>query len=133
MSEAVVRSYFEACTSGSAADIAHHFTDDAAIFDTNHPPVVGAVTIGDFWTKIRSKWVGARWIVDTYVGDSLVGAIEWTMTGTDGDRPFAVRGSEHYQFVEGRIHRIRQYWTFDASAPGSELVDYDYSSDDRFA
>ena len=133
MSEAVVRSYFAACTSGSPDDVAAHFTDDAVIYDTNHTPVVGATTIGGFWTKIRSKWVGAEWLVDTYVGDDSAGAIEWTMRGTDGERPFAVRGSEHYEFVDGRIDQIRQYWTFDPSAPGSELIGYDYGADTRFS
>jgi ketosteroid isomerase-like protein len=133
MSEALVRRYFSACTSGTADEVASHFTDDAVIYDTNHPPVIGAAAIGRFWTRIRSKWRGAEWRVDTYVGDDRSGAIEWTMRGTDGDRPFAVRGSEHYAFVDGRIHRIRQYWTFDAAAPGSELIGYDYGADHRFA
>lgn len=132
MSEAVVRSYFSACTSGSPDDISRHFTAEAVIYDTNHAPVIGSATVGEFWSRIRAKWVGAVWSVDTYVGDDRAGAIEWTMTGTDGDRPFAVRGSEHYEFQNGRIDQIRQYWTFDASAPGSELVGYDYDADARF-
>ena len=133
MSEAVVRSYFAACTSGSPSDVSDHFTNDAVIYDTNHTPVVGAAAIGGFWTKIRSKWVGAEWLVDTYVGDDSTGAIEWTMRGTDGERPFAVRGSEHYEFSDGRIDQIRQYWTFDPAAPGSELIGYDYGADTRFS
>ncbi len=80
----------------------------------------------------EEQWVGAKWTVDTYVGDDRAGAIEWTMTGTDNQRPFAVRGSEHYEFRDGRIDQIRQYWTFDVSAPGSELIGYDYGADDRF-
>ncbi|MCP5030075.1 MAG: nuclear transport factor 2 family protein [Actinomycetia bacterium] len=133
MSEAVVRSYFAACSSGSPEEIRRHFTDGAVIYDTNHAPVVGSATIGDFWARIRAKWVRAVWTVDTYVGDNRIGAIEWTMTGTHDDRPFAVRGSEHYEFVDGRIDQIRQYWTFDPGAPGSELVGYDYGADHRFA
>lgn len=133
MSEDIVRRYFEACTSGSAADIAACFADDAVVFDINHPPVEGAETIGSFWEKIREKWVGAEWLVDTYVGDDRAGAIEWTMRGRDGDRRFMIRGSEHYEFDDGRIRQIRQYWTFDPAAPGSALHGYPYESDGRFA
>jgi iron complex transport system ATP-binding protein len=127
----IVRSYFAACTHGSAEEIAAHFTRDAVIYDTNHPPVVSAAAIGAFWERIRAKWSGAAWYVDAVVEDRHRVAIEWTMTGTTEAGPFAVRGSEHYQLADDRISEIRQYWTFDPARPGSELVGYPYDS--RFA
>ena len=129
----VVISYFAACTNGSAEEIAAHFTPDAVIYDTNHPPVRSAAAIGAFWNRIRAKWRGAAWHVDTLVQDAGSVAIEWTMTGAAPGGPFAVRGSEHYEFSGSRIAQIRQYWTFDPAAPGSALVGYDYGNDDRFA
>jgi ketosteroid isomerase-like protein len=129
----VVVSYFAACTRGSATEIAAHFTADAVIYDTNHAPVRTAAAIGDFWDRIRAQWRGATWHVDTVVEDSASVAIEWTMTGVGDGGPFAARGSEHYEFSGTSIAQIRQYWTFDAEAPASALVGYDYGGDDRFA
>jgi iron complex transport system ATP-binding protein len=129
----VVRSYFAACTGGSPAEIAAHFTPDAVVYDTNHAPVVSAEAIGVFWERIRAKWSGAVWHVDTVVEDGPRVAIEWTMTGTTERGPFAVRGSEHYEVAGDRISQIRQYWTFEPARPGSQLVGYPYDEDPRFA
>jgi ketosteroid isomerase-like protein len=128
-----IRSYFAACTAGSSADVAEHFTDDAVIYDTNHRPVSGGDAIGAFWEQIRSKWSGAVWIVDAVVEEGPAAAIEWTMTGDHDGRPFAVRGSEHYSFVDDRIAEIRQYWTFDPEQPRSGLVDYPYGAESRIS
>jgi len=124
-----IRAYFDSCTRGSVADIAGHFTDGAVIYDTNHRPVRSAAGIGMFWSKVRERWQGATWTVDTVVSEGDAAAIEWTMSGLDGDRPFAVRGSEHYRLVDGFIDEIRQYWTFDPDHPGSELVEFPYPDD----
>jgi hypothetical protein len=94
---------------------------------------VSAEAIGAFWERIRAKWSGAAWHVDTVVEDGSRVAIEWTMTGTTEGGPFAVRGSEHYELAGDRISRIRQYWTFDPARPGSQLVGYPYDGDPRFA
>lgn len=135
MSEVAARiaAYFEACNSGEAARIAEHFTEDAAIYDTNHGPVLGREAIGRFWASIAERWRPARWYIDTLVEGIDAAAIEWTMTGRHRDTPFTVRGSEHYEFAGGLIAVIRQYWTFDADSPGSELCGYPYDTDPRFA
>lgn len=143
--EARITGYFDACTSGNAAAVAGHFTDDAVVYDTNHAPVRGAATIGRFWSRIASKWQGASWHCERLVTDGDTAAIEWKMSGTTSASrggagsavPFAVRGSEHYDFGprdeggERLIAEIRQYWTFDAEHPSSELVDYPYGEPDR--
>lgn len=123
-----IAAYFDACTHGDAAAIAAHFTADAVIFDTNVPPVRGRDAIGRFWVRVRDKWGGAAWQVDAVVAEGDRAAIEWTMTGrvVATDAPFAVRGAEWYRFEDGLIAEIRQYWTFDPAAPGSELVGYPY-------
>ncbi len=140
--EARITGYFDACTSGDAAAVARHFTHNAVVYDTNHAPVRGAATIGRFWSRIASKWQGASWHCERLVTDGDTAAIEWKMSGTsaanpDSDVPFAVRGSEHYDFGppddsgERLIAEIRQYWTFDVEHPSSELVEYPYGEPDR--
>ena len=127
-----IESYFTACSQGSASDIAAQFTPDAVIYDTNHRPLESAVGIGEFWEKIRGQWLNARWYVDTCLSEGDAAAIEWTMTGVHKGQAFAVRGSEHYRFVDGRIAEIRQYWTFDRDNPGSALVDFPYPDRPEF-
>lgn len=142
--EARITGYFDACTSGDAEAVARHFTDDAVVYDTNHAPVRGAATIGRFWARIASKWQGASWHCERLVTDGGTAAIEWMMRGTMAAHrsaepavPFAVRGSEHYDFGppsdsgERLIAEIRQYWTFDLEHPSSELVDYPYGETGR--
>ncbi len=131
-----IRAYFDACSRGDAGEIAAHFTADAVIYDTNISPVGGRVAIGEMWSKVRARWQGAVWTVDSVVAEGDAAAIEWTMTGTDPatSRPFVFRGSEHYRFspadaVEaGLIEEIRQYWTFDATRLDTGLVGFDYRS-----
>lgn len=129
----LVRSYFTSCSEGAAADIARHFCDDAVVYDLNLEPVQGAASIGEFYVQVRAKWGGARWVLDTYLGDELHSAGEWSMHGHVDDSPFVVRGSEHYEFRDGRISQIRQYWKFDRNRPGVELRGYPYPEDHRFS
>lgn len=145
---ACIEGYFSACTSGDADAVARHFIDDAVVYDTNHAPVRGAEVIGRFWSRIAAKWQGASWHCERLVTDGETAAIEWIMSGTtaaprrgtssaEAGEPFAVRGSEHYDFgIDGvnggrLIAEIRQYWTFDLDHPSSELVDYPYGEPGR--
>lgn len=133
-----ITAYFEACSTGSEAEIAAHFTPDAVIFDTNIRPTRDAEAIGATWVKVRERWLGAVWTVDSFVGDAAGAAIEWSMTGTEpeAERPFVFRGSEHYRFSDtptsdaptskNLIAEIRQYWTFDPLALDTGLLGYDY-------
>lgn len=121
-----IRAYFIACTSGSAADVASHFTEAATIFDTNVAPVHGREAIGRFWVRVREKWGGASWHVDSLIVAGDAAAIEWHMRGRAGGDEFVVRGSEHYQFTAGLIAEIRQYWTYNPQSPGSALLGYRY-------
>lgn len=140
-----IEAYFLACSEGSAEEIANHFTDDAVIYDTNIRPMETSEVIGRSWVKVRERWQGARWTVDTVVSGVAAGsgvaassgnrvaAIEWSMTGTDPDRnqSFAFRGSEHYRFADadrdnGLIAEIRQYWTFDPDKLDTALQGYPY-------
>lgn len=131
-SHELVLGYFAACTRGDSAGIAASFCDDAVVYDTNHRPVQGAAEIGRFYAQVREQRGGASWHVDTFLGDEQHAASEWTMLDPSGDEPVAVRGSEHYDFRDGRISQIRQYWRYDPSRPGAGLRDYPYARDARF-
>ncbi|MGB1884839.1 MAG: nuclear transport factor 2 family protein [Gammaproteobacteria bacterium] len=128
-----IESYFNACSAGTAAEIASQFTSDAVIYDTNHRPLKTAAEIGSVWEKVRNQWQNARWYVDSCLSVGDAAAIEWTMTGVhESAGAFTVRGSEHYRFEDGLIAEIRQYWTFDRDKPGSALVDFPYAERDNF-
>lgn len=122
--------YFRACSYGSADDIAAHFTDDAVVYDTNIAPVRGKAAIGPMWVKVRERWGGATWALDSIVAtaDGTAAAIEWHMTGTDprSGRAFVFRGSDHYRLRGGLIEEIRQYWTFDPDRLDTGLVGFDH-------
>jgi ketosteroid isomerase-like protein len=129
----LIRRYFEACSTGSAAVIAGCFTPDAVVYDTNLAPVVGADAAGRFWVAVRERWGGARWQVDRVVAEGDHAACEWTMTGraaADG-RSFAFRGSDHYHFTGDLIAEVRQYWTFDPDRLDTGLVGFAYPSGGR--
>ena len=123
-----ITAYFDACTHGTAADIAAHFTVDAVVYDTNLEPFRGAEAIGAGWVRIRDHWQGARWTVDSVVSEGDAAAIEWSMAGTDprDGEPFVFRGSEHYRFDGDLIAEIRQYWTFDPDTLDTGLRNYPY-------
>lgn len=131
--QSFVENYFAACTSGDASAVTSHFCEDAVIYDTNHKPVRGATEIGEFYARVRKQWAGAVWEVNTYVGDTDVAAIEWSMHGQKDGQPFTVRGSEHYKFRDGLIEEIRQYWTFNRENPNVGLRGFPYQTQDQFA
>lgn len=131
-SRQLVLDYFAACSGGDAAAITAAFCKDAVVYDTNHRPVSGAVEIGRFYAKICQDRRGASWHVDTFLGDDEHAATEWTMLDPREGDPVAVRGSEHYEFRDGRISQIRQYWRFDPNRPEAGLRGYPYGEDARF-
>jgi ketosteroid isomerase-like protein len=128
----LVHRYFDRCTNGTPEELAELFTEDAVVYDRNVRPVRGADEIETWWSRIRQRWQGARWSVDTSVEEGDAVAVEWTMKGRTDGTPFTVRGSDHYAFRGDRISEVRQYWTFDPRDPGSELIGFPYADDPRF-
>ncbi len=117
-----ILAYFDSCNTGTAEEIAAHFTEQAVIYDTNHAPVRTAAGIGRFWDKIRTQWQGAVWQVDSVVAEGDAAAIEWNMSGLTDRGRFVFRGSEHYAFDGDLIAEIRQYWHFDPDSLDTGLV-----------
>jgi limonene-1,2-epoxide hydrolase len=121
-----MHAYFAACSGASADEVAAFFTPDAVVYDTNIAPVRGAANIGALWTKIRDRWGGALWTIDSALADGDHAVCEWTMTGTHKRTAFAFHGSDHYRFDGDRIAEIRQYWVFPTDpAKGSDLIGYE--------
>ena len=118
--------YFDSCNSGTAEEIAAHFTPDAVVYDANARPARGVAVIGPMWVTVRERWGGARWTVVSAVAEEARAAVEWTMTGTDPatGRQFTFRGSDHYEFADGLISEIRQWWTFDGDRLDTGLIDH---------
>ena len=126
--ETLITQYFLACGYGTAADIASHFEKDAVIYDTNHPPIRGAGSIGEFWLNVRERYGEATWHVDSIIESEDSAAIEWTMRGNLGNKQLVYRGSEHYRVKNGLIIEIRQYWNWKRNELTSGLVDYLYDN-----
>ena len=126
--ETLITQYFLACGYGTAADIASHFEKDAVIYDTNHPPIRGAGSIGKFWLNVRERYGEATWHVDSIIESEDSAAIEWTMRGNLGNKQLVYRGSEHYRVKNGLIIEIRQYWNWKRNELTSGLVDYLYDN-----
>lgn len=123
----LVRRYNAACSTAGVDEVMAFFTDDAVIYDLNHPPVVGRRQIGWFWDRIREKWGGAVWETDSVVADGSVAAAEWTMRGVADGEPFTFRGVDVFHAdPDGRFTEIRQYWRFDPTAMTSGLVGFPY-------
>lgn len=123
----IVRSYNEACSSGSLADVTAFFTDDAVIYDLNHAPVVGREAIGRFWGHVRGKWGGAHWSTDSVIAQGQRAAAEWTMSGVAGGLAFTFRGVDIFHVNDdGLLCEVRQYWRFDPTDLTSGLVGFDY-------
>lgn len=108
----LVQHYFEVCNTGTTAEIAATFADDATIYDVNVAPVRGAAAIGDSWVAIREKWNGAHWQITTIAGDADRVLVEWTMTGSADGNEFTWAGIDAIEMEHGRITEIRQYWHF---------------------
>ena len=126
--ETLITQYFLACGYGTAADIASHFEKDAVIYDTNHPPIRGAGSIGEFWLNVRERYGEATWHVDSIIESEDSAAIEWTMKGNLDNNQLVYRGSEHYRVKNGLIVEIRQYWNWKRNELTSGLVDYLYDN-----
>ena len=126
--EPLITRYFLAGGYGTAADIASHFEKNAVIYDTNHPPIRGAGSIGEFWLNVRERYGEATWHVDSIIESEDSAAIEWTMKGTLDNKQLVYRGSEHYRVRNGLIIEIRQYWNWKRNELTSGLMDYLYDN-----
>jgi ketosteroid isomerase-like protein len=123
-----VRSYYEALNSGHPDRVAEHFTDDAVHFYTRLGPHEGARTIGDH-TQLAVERLGARWIIEDAIEDGERVVIEWTMTWRDpgSGEPRLDRGTEWFEFRDGKIAEVRAYHHSNEKNRSGDLLGFDHA------
>jgi ketosteroid isomerase-like protein len=123
-----VRSYYDALNSGDPDRVAQHFTDDAVHYYTRLGPHQGARTIGDH-TKLAVEQLGGRWVIEDAIDDGERVVIEWSMTWRDprSDQPRLDRGTEWFEFRDGRIAEVRAYHHSDEKNRSGDLVGFDHA------
>ena len=123
-----VRSYYEALNSGEADRVAEHFTDDATHYYTRLGPHQGAQAIGEH-TEWAVQHLEGRWNIEDAVDDGERVVIEWTMTwrspGTG--EPRIDRGTEWFEFRDGKICEVRAYHHSDERNRSGDLLGFDHA------
>jgi ketosteroid isomerase-like protein len=124
-----VHSYYEALNSGDPDRVAEHFTDDAVHYYTRLGPHEGARTIGEH-TKLGVVELGARWVIEDAIEDGERVVIEWTMTWRDprSGQPRLDRGTEWFEFRDGRIAEVRAYHHSNEKNRSGDLLGFDHAA-----
>ena len=125
---AVVRRYFDGCTSGDvevlkstlAPDVIHYF------LPREFPPIRGAEHLARHWRKFK-QLLNPVWSIDRILaqGDQVV--TEWSCIWTpkETSRRVMMRGSEWYVIRDGLIAEIRAYFLHD-DMRDAELTGFAY-------
>ena len=124
-----VRSYYDALNRGDAERVAEHFTDDATHYYTRLGPHQGGRTIAEH-TKWAVENLDGQWFIEDAIEDGERVVIEWTMTWRDpksGERRLD-RGTEWFEFSDGRIREIRAYHHSDARNRSGDLLGFDHAA-----
>jgi hypothetical protein len=108
--------------------VAAHFTEDAVHYYTRLGPHEGARTIGDH-TQLAVDHLKGRWFIEDAIEDGERVVIEWTMTWQDpatGD-PRLDRGTEWFEFRDGRIAEVRAYHHSNEKNRSGNLLGFDHA------
>ena len=123
-----VRSYYDALNTGDADRVAEHFTDDATHYYTRLGPHEGARTIGEH-TNWAVENIDGQWAIESGIEDGERAVIEWTMTWKDpesGERRLD-RGTEWFEFRDGKIAEVRAYHHGGPKNPSGDLLGFDHA------
>ena len=124
-----VRSYYESLNSGDAQLVARHFTGDAVHYYTRLAVHEGADTIAGYAVWAVENIEG-RWTLEDAIEDGERVVIEWMMSWRDprsGERRLD-RGTEWFEFEDGRISEVRAYHHSGPKNPSGDLLGFDYAS-----
>jgi ketosteroid isomerase-like protein len=123
-----VRSYYEALNRGDAEEVASHFTEDATHYYTRLEPHQGAATIGQM-TEWAVDNIDAQWYVENAIEEGDQAVIEWTMTWrhAESEEPRLDRGTEWFQFRDGKIAEVRAYHHGNRKNPQGNLLGFDHA------
>ena len=114
--------------SGDPKRVAEHFTDDATHYYTRLGPHEGAATIGEH-TRQAVEHIEGRWTIEDAIEDGDRAVIEWTMTWRDpgSGEPRLDRGTEWFEFRDGRICEVRAYHHGGPKNPSGNLLGFDHA------
>jgi ketosteroid isomerase-like protein len=106
---AVIRRYYEGCSTADVALMRSTLADDAVHYFVEEPPIVGAPAITEKWLEFAG--LSPIWTVDHGIASDDEAVIEWTMryTRRPGEPQHVYRGAEWYLFRDGLIAEIRAY------------------------
>jgi ketosteroid isomerase-like protein len=124
-----VRSYYEALNTGDPGRVAEHFTDDAVHYYTRLGPHEGARTIGEH-TKWAVENLEGHWTIEDAVEDDERVVIEWSMTWRDprSGEPRIDRGTEWFEFRDGKIAEVRAYHHSNEGNRSGDLLGFDHAA-----
>ena len=123
-----VRSYYAALNTGDAGLVASHFSDGAVHFYTRLGPHEGARAIAHN-ASLGVHHLDAQWHLEDGIEDGERAVIEWSMTWRDprsGERRID-RGTEWFEFRDGRISEVRAYHHSDAKNRSGDLLGFDHA------
>lgn len=119
-----VRAYYDDLSSGDAAAVARHFTEDAVHYYTRRAPHLGASQIAEN-AAAAVQYLNATWVLENLVADDEQAAIEWSMAfdhPTEPTRRMLDRGTEWFRFRDGLICEVRAYY----NERGGDLLGFDH-------
>jgi len=107
--------------------VADHFTDDATHYYTRLGPHRGAAQNGEH-TNVAVERLEARWRIEDAIEDGERVVIEWTMLWRhpDSGELRLDRGTEWFEFREGRISEVRAYHHGGPKNPSGDLLGFDH-------
>ena len=129
---AVVRKYFDGCSSGSLDDLLATLDPGVVHYFLAGPfkPIRGAEHLARHWRKFK-RLLDPVWRIDRIVAQDDEVVSEWSCLWTpEGTRlRLMMRGSEWYVMRAGRIAEIRAYFAHSEQAD-TGLVDFPYGERD---
>ncbi len=123
-----VRSYYEALNTGDPDLVAAHFTDDAVHYYTRLGPHKGARTIGEH-TSWAVENLAGHWTIEDAIEDDDRVVIEWSMTwrAPESGEPRIDRGTEWFEFRDGKIAEVRAYHHSNERNRSGDLLGFDHA------
>ena len=123
-----VRGYYDALNTGDPEQIKPFFTDDAVHYYTRLGPHRGAQAIADN-AKLGVEHLDGQWHMYNGIEEGDQAVIEWAMTWRDpetGERRLD-RGTEWFQFRDGRIAEVRAYFHGGRRNRSGDLIEFDHA------
>jgi ketosteroid isomerase-like protein len=120
-----VRAYYDDLSSGDAAAVARHFTEDAIHYYTRRAPHLGAAQIAEN-AAAAVQFLNALWVLENLVADDEQVAIEWSMLFDHPTKKTRMldRGTEWFRFRDGLICEVRAYY----HERGGDLLGFDHAA-----